>query len=318
MDPKDFRDDFRDTETMDTLGNGVPVPDGGPEPMEITISSRGQVRDILRRFLRNRAAVLGLLIIIVLAACAIFPGEISSPDYVGRNLRARYLPPSAEHIMGTDELGRDIFTRIVWGCRTSLTIGLMSVFIACIFGTAVGCVSGFYGGVVDNVLMRCVDILLAVPNLLLGISIVAALGNSVPNLILAIGLGLTPSFARVTRSAVITVREEQYIEAARSTGASNLRIIWKYVLPNAMAPIIVEASMGIASAILTISGLSFIGLGVPAPTPEWGSMLSSSRSYIRDHWNLITFPGVAIMITVFAFNLFGDGLRDALDPRLKS
>ena len=166
--------------------------------------------------------------------------------------------------------------------------------------------------------MRCIDVLLAVPNLLLGISIVAALGNSIPNLILAIGLGLMSSFARVTRSAVITVRGEQYIEAARSTGASNLRIIWKYVLPNAMAPIIVQVSMGIATAILTISGLSFIGLGVPAPTPEWGGMLSSGRQFIRDHWNLITFPGVAIMITVFAFNLFGDGLRDALDPRLKS
>ncbi|MBO5493341.1 MAG: ABC transporter permease [Pyramidobacter sp.] len=285
---------------------------------EISITSRGQMKDILKRFLRNRAAVLGLAIIIVLVICALFPGQISGPDYAKPNLRMRYLPLSSQHWMGTDELGRDIFTRVIWGCRTSLTIGLSSVLIACVIGTAAGCIAGFYGGWIDNVIMRCVDVLLAVPNLLLGISIVAALGNSIPNLILAIGLGLMSSFARVTRSAVITVRGEQYIEAARSTGASSLRIIWKYVLPNAMAPIIVQVSMGIATAILTISGLSFIGLGVPAPTPEWGGMLSTGRQFIRDHWNLITFPGVAIMITVFAFNLFGDGLRDALDPRLKS
>ena len=285
------------------------------EREEISISSRGQLKDICKRFLKNRAAVLGLVIIVILVVCALFPGQISGFDYARPNLRMRYLPLSAEHWMGTDELGRDIFTRVIWGCRTSLTIGLSSVVIACVIGTTV---AGFYGGWLDNVLMRCIDVLLAVPNLLLGISIVAALGNSIPNLILAIGLGLMSSFARVTRSAVITVRGEQYIEAARSTGASNLRIIWKYVLPNAMAPIIVQVSMGIATAILTISGLSFIGLGVPAPTPEWGGMLSTGRQFIRDHWNLITFPGVAIMITVFAFNLFGDGLRDALDPRLKS
>lgn len=285
---------------------------------DISISSHGQLKEISRRFLKNRAAVLGLVIIILLVICALFPAQISSPDFAKPNLRMRYLPLSSEHWMGTDELGRDIFTRVIWGCRTSLTIGLSSVVIACLFGTMLGCVAGFYGGTVDNLLMRLMDVLLAIPNLLLGISIVAALGNSIPNLILAIGLGLVASFARVTRSAVITIRSEQYIEAARSTGASGMRIIWKYILPNAMAPIIVEISMGIATAILTISGLSFIGLGVPAPTPEWGGMLSTGRQFIRDHWNLITFPGIAIMITVFAFNLFGDGLRDALDPRLKS
>ena len=294
------------------------ISDAAFDTNDVSIGGRGQLKDIVKRFLRNRAAVLGMIIIAVLILCALFLAQIGGEDFSKPNLRMRYLPLSAEHPMGTDELGRDIFTRVIWGCRTSLTIGLSSVVIACIFGTAVGCIAGFYGGWVDNVLMRCIDVLLAVPNLLLGISIVAALGNSIPNLVLAIGLGLTSSFARVTRSAVITVRGEQYIEAARSTGASNLRIIWKYVLPNAMAPIIVQVSMGIATAILTISGLSFIGLGVPAPTPEWGGMLSTGRQFIRDHWNLITFPGVAIMITVFAFNLFGDGLRDALDPRLKS
>ena len=300
---------------MDELKNNTMPATENEE--EISIGSRGQMKDILKRFLKNRAATLGMIIILILVVCALFPGQVSGPDFAKPNLRARYLPISAEHWMGTDELGRDIFTRIVWGCRTSLVIGLSAVAIGCVFGTTIGCIAGFYGGWVDNVLMRCVDVLMAVPNLMLGISIVAALGNSIFNLILAIGLGQMAGFARVTRSSVITVRAEQYIEAARSTGASNLRIIWKYVLPNSLAPIIVQVSMGIASAILTTSGLSFIGLGVPAPTPEWGGMLSNSRQFIRDHWNLVTFPGVAIMITVFAFNLFGDGLRDALDPRLK-
>jgi len=225
--------------------------------------------------------------------------------------------PSSEHLLGTDELGRDMFTRIVWGCRTSLTIGLSSIAFSCVFGVIIGCVAGYYGSTVDNVLMRIVDIFMAVPNLLLGISIVAALGNSIPNLILAIGLGSTPTFARVTRSAVITVKEQEYIEAARATGANDYRIMAKYILPNALAPIIVQVSMGVATAILSVSGLSFIGLGVPAPTPEWGSMLSAGRGFIRDYYHVITYPGLAIMLTVFAFNLFGDGLRDALDPRLK-
>ena len=278
---------------------------------------RTQFQEICRRFFRNKQAVIGLIMLLILIFCAVFAPQLSHYSPIKQDLLHRLQPPSMAHYFGTDELGRDIFTRIVWGCRTSLVIGLSAVAIGCVFGTTIGCIAGFYGGWVDNVLMRCVDVLMAVPNLMLGISIVAALGNSIFNLILAIGLGQMAGFARVTRSSVITVRAEQYIEAARSTGASNLRIIWKYVLPNSLAPIIVQVSMGIASAILTTSGLSFIGLGVPAPTPEWGGMLSNSRQFIRDHWNLVTFPGVAIMITVFAFNLFGDGLRDALDPRLK-
>jgi peptide/nickel transport system permease protein len=284
----------------------------------IILESRGQSRDIIRRFLKNKAAAVGLVIIIVLAVCAIFPGYIAPYNYAAQQLSNKYAFPSASHLMGTDEFGRDVFSRLVWGCRTSLLIGLSSIVIACVIGVLVGCVAGFYGDVIDNILMRMIDILLAVPNTLLGISIVAALGNSVPNLILAIGLGAMPTFARVTRSAVITVREQEYIEAARATGASDARIMIKYILPNSMAPIIVQISMGIARAILTVSGLSFIGLGVPPPTPEWGSMLSSGRNYIRDYWYIITFPGFAIMFTVFAFNLFGDGLRDALDPRLKN
>ncbi|MEA4920072.1 MAG: ABC transporter permease [Clostridiaceae bacterium] len=284
----------------------------------ITIAKRSQFKDIVRRFRKNKAAVIGVAIIAVLIICALFPGLISQSDYNAQSLRDRYQSPSSEHILGTDELGRDMFTRIVWGCRTSLTIGLSSVLMACVAGVAIGCISGFYGRTVDNILMRLIDILMAVPNMLLGISIVAALGNSIGVLIIAMGLSSMPTFARVTRAAVITVRDMEYIEAARATGASDLRIMWKYILPNALAPIIVQVSMGLAGSILTISGLSFIGLGVPAPTPEWGSMLSSGRSVIRDHPHIILYPGIAIMLSVFAFNLFGDGLRDALDPRLKT
>ena len=285
---------------------------------EIVLGGRSRNREIFRRFLKNRAAVVGFAIIVVLVIFALFPDKIAPYDYAAQQLRNKYKFPSAQHIMGTDEFGRDVFSRLVWGCRTSLSIGVAAIVIACALGVAIGCIAGFYGDTVDNVLMRIIDILLAVPNTLLGISIVAALGNTIPNLILAIGLGAMPAFARITRSAVITVKEQEFVEAARATGANNRRIILKYVLPNSMAPIIVQMSMGIATAILTVSGLSFIGLGVPAPTPEWGSMLSSGRNYIRDYWYIITFPGFAIMLTVFAFNLFGDGLRDALDPRLKN
>ncbi len=282
-----------------------------------SISSRGQFKEIAKRFFRNKAAVLGLVIIVILFICAIFPGQISDPDYSTIHLDRKFMPPSREFLLGTDELGRDMFTRIIWGARTSLTIGLSAISIATIIGVIVGCIAGYFSGVVDNVLMRMIDIIMAVPNMLLGISVVAALGSSMVNIIIAIGVGSIASFARVTRSSVITVRDQEYIEAARATGASDLRIILKYILPNALSPIIVQISMGIATAILSISGLSFIGLGVPAPTPEWGSMLSTGRTFIRDYWHVITFPGFAIMLTVFAFNLFGDGLRDALDPRLK-
>ncbi len=279
---------------------------------------KSQLRDIVRRFMKNRTAVFGLVVICLLLIFAIFPGQLSDPDYITQNLSNRYAPPSSEHLLGTDELGRDMFTRIVWGCRTSLAIGLASVTIACTVGMILGTLAGYFGGVVDNVLMRVVDILMAVPNLLLGISIVAALGNSLSVLIFAIALGNIASFSRVTRSSVITVRDSEYVEAARATGASNSRIMMKYVLPNALAPIIVQVTTSLAGSILNISGLSFVGLGVPAPTPEWGSMLSNARTIMRDHPLQIVFPGIAIMLTVFAFNLFGDGLRDALDPRLKN
>ena len=284
----------------------------------ISIEAKGQFKDFIRRFKKNKPAVAGFFIICVLVFLALFPSLIVGSDYTSQDLMQMYAGPSKEHILGMDELGRDMFTRIIWGCRTSLSIGLSAIAAACVIGVALGCIAGFFGGVIDNVIMRIIDIFMAIPNTLLGISIVAALGNSITVLILAMGIASTPTFARVSRSAVITVRDSEYIEAARSTGASNFRIITKYILPNSLAPIIVQVSMGLANSILTISGLSFIGLGVPAPTPEWGSMLSMGRQVIRDYPHIVLYPGLAIMLTVFAFNLFGDGLRDALDPRLKT
>lgn len=285
---------------------------------EIRPKKKSQWRDIAHRFMKNKTAVAGLVIIIILLIFALFPAQLSGPDYTTQDLANRYASPSAEHLLGTDELGRDMYTRLVWGCRTSLAIGLASVSIAGAIGVTIGTIAGYFSGVVDNVLMRCVDVLMAVPNMLLGISIVAALGNSITVLIFAIALGQIAAFARVTRSSVITVRDTEYVEAARATGASDARIMLKYVLPNAMAPIIVQITTCLAGAILNISGLSFVGLGVPAPTPEWGSMLSNARTIMRDYPLQIVLPGIAIMLTVFAFNLFGDGLRDALDPRLKN
>ena len=278
----------------------------------VMVAKRGQSREIIGRFLQNKAAVCGLVIASFLIFCALFPQLLTSYD-----LSVTFQPPSAEHWFGTDDQGRDIFARVVYGCRYSLSIGLISVAISCVIGVFLGAVSGYYSGTVDNVIMRFIDILMAIPNTLLGISIVAALGPSIRNLIIAIAIGSISAYARITRVSVLSVKDTEYVEAAYATGASDARIIWKYVLPNCLAPIIVQATMSIATAIMTATGLSFLGLGVPAPTPEWGSMASSARSFFRDYWWLVTFPGLAIMASAFAFNLAGDGLRDALDPKLK-
>lgn len=286
--------------------------------LSIKMRRRGQLQEILRRFAKNKAALIGLAVIFILTVCALFPTQIAPSGYDDQQLSQRFLSPSWQHLFGTDEFGRDIFSRVVYGCRISLSIGLISVTISCVLGIILGCVAGYYGNVVDNILMRIVDIMLAIPNILLALSIVAALGTGFFNLMLAIGIGAVPGYARIVRASILSVKEQEFIEAARATGASDWRIIMQHILPNCMAPIIVQATMSIANAVLSAAALSFIGLGITPPTPEWGAMLSSGRSFIRDYWFVVTFPGLAIMITVFAFNLFGDGLRDALDPLLKS
>jgi len=227
------------------------------------------------------------------------------------------LSPSFQHIMGTDNLGRDMFTRIIYGARTSLWIGFTAVSVALTAGVLIGSISGYYGGRLDNILMRGIDILIAVPNILLAIAIASALGPGLTNTMIAVGLGSIPGYARQTRAAVLSIREREFIEAARAIGGNDFRIITRHILPNCMAPIMVEATLGLGGAILSAAALSFIGLGIQPPTPEWGYMLSVGRRFIRDYSHMVTFPGLAIVTIVVAINMVGDGLRDALDPKLK-
>lgn len=283
----------------------------------VAIKKQSQIKEIFKRFKKNRMAVFGLVVIILLILCALFPSVIAPYGYDDQNLSEQFIAPCLAHPFGTDNFGRDILSRVIYGCRISLLIGLISVSISCVLGVVLGCIAGYYGNKVDNLVMRFIDIMLAIPQMLLAMSIVAALGIGTENLILAIAIGSVPGYARIVRGSILSVKGQEYIEAARSIGASDFRIITRHIVPNCLAPIIVQATMSIASAILSTASMSFIGLGIEPPTPEWGSMLSAGRAYLRDHWFVVTFPGVAIMLTVFAFNLFGDGLRDALDPKLK-
>ena len=282
-----------------------------------TVKRNSQAKDTFRRFIKNKAAVVGLIIISLLLFGAIFASVITPYDFDKQDLTARFEMPSMAHLLGTDEFGRDLFTRILYGARISLFVGILSVSVGCLIGGTLGALAAYYGGRVDNFIMRFLDIWHSIPDLLLAISLASAMGPGIGNAIIAIGLTTIPSYARVVRASVMTVKNTEYIEAARCLGASVPRIILRHIIPNALAPIIVQASLGVAGAIITTASLSFIGLGVQPPTPEWGSMLSKGRQYIRNYWHLVTFPGVFIMTTVISLNLLGDGLRDALDPRLK-
>ena len=278
---------------------------------------KSQLREIWGRFCKNRVALLGLICLLLLIAMALFADVIAPEGYDNQDLYNKFAPPSAEHWFGTDNVGRDIFDRVVHGSRISLTVGMISVSIAAVVGILLGSIAGYYGGRTDNIIMRILDVFMSVPGILLSLSIAAALGPGLFNLMIAVGIGSVPGYARIVRASILSVKEQEYIEAAHCIGCSNARIIFRHVLPNCLAPIIVQASIVMAAAIILAAGLSFIGLGVQPPAPEWGAMLSSGREYIRDYQYLVLFPGLAIVVTVLAFNLLGDGLRDALDPRLK-
>lgn len=274
--------------------------------------------DVWRRLKKNKGAVISMFLILVLLLVAIFADVIAPFPYDEQNYDECYAPHSAKHLLGTDKLGRDVLSRLIYGARQSLMIGIFSVAISAILGMFIGAIAGYFGGWVDNILMRFLDIYQSIPMMLLCIVLSAVLGPSLRNTIIALGVSMTPQFARLMRASILTVRDMEYVEAAKSINTGNAQIILSYIVPNAISPMIVSITMYIGSAILIGAMMSFIGLGVQPPIPEWGTLISDARNVMRSHPTLALYPGICIMITVLAFNLLGDGLRDALDPRLKN
>ncbi len=273
--------------------------------------------EIWRRFLRRRSAVLGLGILLTLIAMSAAAPLLSSNDPEHQKLSQAMIAPSPQFLLGTDYLGRDMFTRLLYGARWSLTIGFLAVALGLAVGVPLGALSGYYGGWIDLIIQRIADVLLSFPGFLLALSLVAILGVGLQNVIISVGISAIPSFIRLVRGSVLTIRHQTYVEAAHSVGVRDGSIILRHVLPNAMAPVIVQATLNLGTAILVAAGLGFLGLGVQSPTPEWGAMLGEGRSYIFSASYMATFPGIAIFLAVLGFNLMGDGLRDALDPRLR-
>jgi peptide/nickel transport system permease protein len=270
-----------------------------------------------RAWLRNRGAALGALVLIVLVVMAISAPRVVGYDPIEQNLRARLEPPGPAHPMGTDNLGRDIFSRVVYGARISLRIGFISIGIASLVGLGLGLPAGYYGGRIESIIMRLMDVMLAFPGILLALIVISLLGSSLTNVMIAVGVGGIPPFTRLVRGSVLSTRGNLYVEAARVVGCRDVRIVLRHILPNMLAPLIVFATLGVASAILSGAALSFLGLGVQPPEPEWGLMLADGRGYLRGYWWMATFPGLAIMLATLAINMLGDGLRDVMDPRLR-
>lgn len=278
---------------------------------------RMPIYDVWRRLRKSRLAMLGLFGLTILVLCAIFADVIAPYDYALQDYTALNQTPSLKHLFGTDNFGRDIFSRVVYGARISLVMGFISLSIGALIGCLLGAVAGFFGKKLETLIMRACDIMMSIPSTVLAIVIATTLGPGLINAIIALSISTIPTFARVVRGSTLSVKDQEYIEAARCIGASSRHIIFHYVFPNVLAPIIVQATLGIGKSIIMLAALSFLGLGIQPPTPEWGSMLSSARVYMRDYPHEVIFPGLAIMFTVLSLNLFGDGLRDALDPKLK-
>jgi peptide/nickel transport system permease protein len=272
---------------------------------------------MMKRFKKNKRALIGLYISLFFIILAILSPWISPYDPFEYNMKALLEVPSWTHPFGTDQFGRDVLSRIIHGSRISLMIGVVGVGISIVIGVTLGTIAGYFGGLTDSIIMRIMDILMAFPGFLLALAIISILGPSMINVMIAIGIFSIPTFARIMRSSVISIKYKEYIEATKSLGGSNFFIITKHVVPNCIAPIIVLLSMRIATAILSAAGLSFLGLGAQPPTPEWGAMLSEGREFIRSSPHLSTFPGLVIMVVALGFNMLGDGLRDALDPQMK-
>ena len=284
----------------------------------VTVAPRATSSTTWRRFRRNRGAVFGLVVILAYVGMAVFANLVAPYDPLDGQLVLKLQPPTPDHWLGTDELGRDLLSRLLFGARSSLEIQFSAVVFSVVVGVAWGLVSGYFGGALDEVSMRVADVLLAFPSILLAISIVAILGNGLVSIVLAVGAISVPQFARLVRGVVLGIRETEYVEAARAIGESHFSILWRYILPNTVAPIIVQTTLRMATVLLVASGLNFLGLGVVPPTPEWGAMLSNARQYMFQSIHVTAIPGLAITLVVIGFNLVGDGLRDALDPRMRT
>lgn len=271
-----------------------------------------------RRLKKNKIAAVSLFVLLFLVFLSIFADWVAPYSYFEQNLTDLLQGPSKEHWLGTDQYGRDILSRLIYGTRISLSVGAVAVGLALLLGGVLGAIAGYYGKKADNLIMRCMDIMLSIPSVLLALAIVATFGTSLLNLMIATGVSTIPGYARLIRAEILSTKDQEYVEAARAVGAGDFEIITKHILPNCMAPILVQATFGVATAILTVAGLSFVGLGLQPPIPEWGSMLSEARSYIRDYTYMMISPALAIALTVFCLNSLGDGLRDALDPKLRN
>jgi len=281
------------------------------------VKRQSELAAVARRLSKNPSAIIGFVVAVFLVLIAIFAPLIAPYPYDKQDLMNSRKPPSPQHIFGTDELGRDVFSRVIWGSRFSLTVGVLAVLLGSGVGVIFGALAGYFGGLIDDLVMRLMDILQSIPDILLAITISVALGPGFFNTLLALSVGGIPMACRLMRAGILGIRKQEYLEAATAINASTLRIIIRHVLPNAFAPVLVSATMMIGHIILGAAMLSFIGLGVQPPTPEWGSMIAGGRSLIRSCPWMVTFPGIFIMLAVLALNMFGDGLRDALDPKLK-
>ena len=297
---------------MSEVVSKVPLRDGEEEKV------LSPWKEGWRSFKKSKSALIGTSIVLFFILLAIIGPVIAPYGINDQNLPQRLAPPSSEHWSGTDDLGRDIFSRILHGTRISLTVGFAAVILSAVIGSFLGVIAGYYGRWIDTIISRVFDIMLAFPSILLAIAIVSILGPSLQNALIAIAIINVPNFGRLIRSRVLTVKEEEYIHAARAIGMKNSRILWRHILPNSMTPIIVQGTLAVATAIIEAAALGFLGLGAEAPMPEWGKMLADARIFLLNApWAMI-FPGMAIMLTVIGFNLMGDGLRDALDPKMKN
>ncbi len=297
--------------------NEVKTPGTGTPPEEEEARKQSGTREFLSRLAHNHLAMFGGIVFLIIILLAVFADKIAPYDYMTINMEETYLRPSLEHLFGTDQYGRDIFSRVLYGARWSLLLGFGSTIFSAVLGIIVGSIAGYFGGIFDSVIMRFIDILQCIPGTLLTVCIAVILGSGMWNTIFAMGFGGIWGTARMLRGQILTVRDQEYVEAAKATNCNNFQIITRYVLPNSIQPIIVQCCSHVGGAVTQAAGLSFLGLGIQPPYPEWGAMLNDGRAYLRYYPNMLLAPIVMIALTVLATTFFGDGLRDAMDPRLK-